>query len=59
MVRQVTEQMNSDMFDAIIKASYNVSEFTRLEKEQAKESFMYNGYKVYENDNELSVKKIN
>lgn len=59
MVRQITEQMNSDMFDAVERVSYDMSEFTRLERDQAKESFNYNGYKAYENGNELSVKKIN
>lgn len=58
-VRKVTEQMNSDMFDAVNRAEYDISEFTALEIMQAKESFNHNGYNAYEENKMLSVKKKN
>lgn len=57
-VRQVTEQMNSDMFDRIERGNYKVDHFSKLELDQAKESFTYNGYKCFDSDGALSVKLI-
>ena len=58
-IRETTEQMNSDMHDGVNRNVYDISKFSPLEIAQAKESFSYNGYKVYEKDNELSIKKLN
>lgn len=51
--------MNSDMFDRVERASYDIGNFSKLILDQAIESFNYNGYKAYVNANELSVKNIN
>lgn len=57
-MNEIALQMNSDMFDGIERASYNISDFSDVEIAQAKESFNYNGYKAFQKENELSVKKI-
>lgn len=57
MVRTTTDQMNSDVYDGISKAVYKTEGFSHLEVEQAKESFLYNNYKVWIKENEISVKK--
>lgn len=58
MSRAITEQMNSDMFDNILKTTYDIKDFSKLELDQAKQSFNYNRYKVFETELGLSVKKI-
>jgi len=45
MLRTITEQMNSDMFDNIC-SYYSIKEFSNLERSQAIESFAYNGFKA-------------
>jgi len=55
-VRETTEQMNSDMFDKVERANYKIDHFSKVELEQAKESFTYNGYVYFESDGVLSVK---
>lgn len=57
MTREITEQMNSDMFDNTSSSSYRIHSFSEVELKQAKESFVYNGYKIFESDNILSVRK--
>lgn len=57
MIRTVTEKMNSDMFDGVKKSSYCTEGFTHLEIEQAKESFMHNGYDVKIKEGLMTVKK--
>jgi hypothetical protein len=57
MVREVTEKMNSDMFDGIQKASYKTEWFSHLQIEQAKESFIHNGYDVKIKEGSMTVKK--
>lgn len=58
MTRTITEQMNSDMFDSVAKATYSIKEFSELELAQAKESFTYNGYRVFDcSGGILEVKK--
>ncbi len=57
-MKEIFEQMNSDMFDRILKTIYDITTFSKLELEQAKQSFNYNGYKVFETETTLSVKKI-
>lgn len=52
----VMKQMNSDIFDGVERANYKLNSFTEMEVKQAKESFIYNGYKIFESDNILSVK---
>lgn len=55
--RQITEQMNGDMFDRIERAHYHTKHFSEMDVKQARESFIYNGYKVFASDNVISVTK--
>lgn len=60
MNRSVTEQMNSDVFDGVENATYDIKGFPEIDIKRAKEMFVYNGYKYYEgieDDNTLTVKK--
>ncbi len=56
-MNEISEQMNSDMFNKVERANYDVTDFTSTGLKQAKESFEYNGYSWFESDGVLSVKR--
>ena len=54
--RQISEKINSDVFDKKQRIEYNVNSFSDLEMQQCYEYLKHNGYKAYFNNGFLTAK---